>query len=346
MKENIIIDNYKTLSDALLMLNNIDNENLILFVKSDNNQIIGSITDGDIRRSLIQNNDLNQLVGEVCNKNFVYLIESNDYVNLKKFSDREINILPVLDKKKRFIKTIDLNKTRSILPLDCVIMAGGRGKRLSPLTDSIPKPMLKLGDKPIIEYNIDRLISYGIKNINISINYLGEHIEKYFGDGSKKNININYIKESKPLGTAGSLSLIKNLNYKNLLLLNGDLFTSINFESLYQSLIKNDAEIAIASTNYKVDIPYAIITEKNNIINKIEEKPSYNYFSNAGIYIINNELISKMPKNKFYNITEMIENVLSNGGIIVNDPIRGYWIDIGNPNDYKNAVEFVKYFKH
>ena len=104
MKENIIIDNYKTLSDALLMLNNIDSENLILFVKSDNNQIIGSITDGDIRRSLIQNNDLNQLVGEVCNKNFVYLIESNDYVNLKKFSDREIKILPVLDKKKDLLK--------------------------------------------------------------------------------------------------------------------------------------------------------------------------------------------------------------------------------------------------
>ena len=161
-------------------------------------------------------------------------------------------ILPVLDKNKKIVRILDLEKIKSILPLECVIMAGGRGKRLSPLTDNVPKPMLPLNGKPILEYNIDRLIQFGIKKIYISVKYLGEKIQEYFGDGSQKGIIIEYIWEKKPLGTGGALSLINEFKTENVLLMNSDLFTDVNFEDFYLSYIKSSADMAVCSTEYKV----------------------------------------------------------------------------------------------
>ena len=211
----LIINSEKNIQDALVMLNKISLEDdisrLILFVESEN-KIIGSITDGDIRRYLVVNTDLNTKVKEICNKNFAYERESSDYINFKKYSDKNLKIIPVLNQDDSLSRVIDTNKQISQLPLTAVIMAGGRGKRLSPLTDNMPKPMLKINNMPIIEYNINLLRYYGIKNVFISVGYLGQIIKDYFKDGSKFGLEINYIEEKFPMGTAGSLKYLPKPN--------------------------------------------------------------------------------------------------------------------------------------
>jgi dTDP-glucose pyrophosphorylase len=346
--QNILIYKDKTILEALDKLNKIlylsEVSRLILFVVDENDKVIGSLTDGDIRRSLVKNADINQKVSVVCNPDFVFEYEQTGYLDLKGYRKRDIKILPVLNQNKQLLKIIDLEKTRALLPVECMIMAGGRGKRLSPITDTVPKPMLPLGNKPIIEHNIDRLISFGIQKIYISIKYLGDQIQDYFGDGSEKGIQIEYIEEEEPLGTAGALSLVNKIETDYVLLLNSDLFTNVNFEDLYLKLNNEKANMVIASTEYKVDVPYAVFdANENKEISRFREKPSYVYHSNAGIYMFEKSLISKIPKNKFYDITTLMEEVLEDGGKLLHNPIIGYWIDIGSPSDYKQAQEFVKH---
>lgn len=347
--ENILIHKDKTILEALQKLNDILFQShisrLILFVVNDDNSILGSLTDGDIRRSLLKNADLNMSVGQICNMNFLFEKNQTGFLDLQQYRKRDIKILPILDDARNLVRIIDLEATQSQLPLECMIMAGGRGKRLSPLTDTVPKPMLSLGDKPIIENNIDRLISYGVQKIYISVKYLGEQIEQYFGDGSSKGIVIEYIWEDRPLGTAGALSLVDHFETDHILLMNSDLFTDVDFEDLYLEMINQNADMAVASTEYKVDVPYAVFDTENNTVVDFKEKPSYVYHSNAGIYILKKKLVQQIPKNEFYDITDLMEKLVKDGGKLIHNPIRGYWIDIGSPTDYKQAQEFVKHLR-
>lgn len=343
INKKFTINENKTILDAIKELNLIEDvSRLILFVCSNKGKVIGSLTDGDIRRSLVKYNNLNKRLGDVCCKEFIHRRDNNSFIDLNSIRKLEIKMLPLLNENNQLIKVIDLDKVKSILPLECMIMAGGRGKRLSPATDNVPKPMLLLGDKPIIEHNIDRLISFGIQKIYISLKYLGNQIEDYFGDGSDKGIEIEYIWEDKPLGTAGALSLVKNFNTENILLMNSDLLTNVNFEDMYLKLINNNADMVIASKNYQIDVPYAVFETSDNLINAFKEKPSYTFSSNAGIYIFKKELVAEIPKNKFFDITDLMNLLLDKGRKLMHDQIHGYWIDIGKPSDYKNAQEFVK----
>lgn len=342
----LLIYKEATIIEALEKLNKIKNYNdLTLFVQDENKRIIGSITDGDIRRALIKYEDLNMSVEHVCFKHFVYEYEQENFIQLDHFRKKNINILPLLREDKTLSRLIDLKKSKSIIPIECMIMAGGRGKRLSPLTDKIPKPMLPLNGKPIIEYNIDRLISYGIKKIYISVKYLGEQIQDYFGDGSCKGIEIEYVWEDTPLGTAGALSLVNEFKSDHILLLNSDLFTNVNIEEMYLKLVNNNADLVVASTEYKIDVPYAVFECDSKKVRSLKEKPSYTYYSNAGVYLFKKEIIYKIPKKSFYDITDLMDLLIKEEKEIIHFPIRGYWIDIGNPTDYKNAEEFVKSIK-
>ncbi|MDO4228184.1 MAG: nucleotidyltransferase family protein [Capnocytophaga sp.] len=344
--ESVLINHEASLVDALKKLNSIRNlSRLILFVTDDKQRVIGSVTDGDIRRSIVEFQDLSKKVGEICNKNFKHLSEDNKYQNFDVFRKADIKILPVLDQNKKMVELIDLAKVKASLPLECVIMAGGRGKRLSPLTDTVPKPMLPLGGKPIIEHNIDRLISFGIKKIYISVKYLGEQIVDYFGDGSSKGIEIQYIWEDKPLGTAGALALINDYKSNHILVINSDVFTNADFEHLYEVLIDQEADMSVASTEYKVDIPYAVFETNGIQVIDFKEKPSYIYHSNAGIYILKKELIHKIPKGEYFDITDLMDCLVKEGGKLVYDPIIGYWVDIGKPVDYIQAQDFIKHIK-
>jgi dTDP-glucose pyrophosphorylase len=330
--------------EAMIKINGIRNLALTLFVCDNDKKLVGSLTDGDIRRGLVNGMNPEMPVNKFMLKSFKFIkdncIDVNEIVNIR---NKGIQLLPMLNNEGQIVKIHNFLEKKSLLPLECIIMAGGRGERLKPLTDDTPKPMLKLGGKPIIEHNIDRLIEYGIEKIHISINYLGHQIQHYFGNGEEKGIQIEYITEDKPLGTAGALSLIDEVSTENVLLMNSDLFTNVNFENLFLETINNNADMGIATIPYTVNIPYAIFKQSKNIIKSFKEKPNHTHYANAGIYIFKKEWISRIPKDTTYNTTDLIELMLNENKKIIHDPILGYWIDIGKREDYIRAKEFAKH---
>ena len=258
-------------------------ESLTLFVTDDDEKLVGTLTDGDIRRGFINGLTLNTKVSDFMFTRFTSVYENFSVEEFKKARDLGIRLLPVINSLGKVEHIIDIKKRKSNLPLEALIMAGGRGERLQPLTNKTPKPMLMLGNKPIIEHNIDRLISYGIRKIYISVRYLGEQIVDYFGDGSAKGISIEYIWEDKPLGTAGARSKLTGINTEYLLLMNSDLFTDADFEDLYLHTINNKAELGVASVSYSVKIPYGIFTEKKKKITDLKKNLNFKNIPNSEI---------------------------------------------------------------
>lgn len=339
-----IIPQTATVIEAMTKLNEVPGT-LTLFAVDKNLRLVGTLTDGDIRRGFIHGLTLSDPVERFILKSFHKVNKGFSINDFKLAREKGIRLLPVLDDNGIITQVFDLKKHKSILPLECMIMAGGRGERLRPLTDKIPKPMLLVGNKPIIEHNIDRLISFGIEKIYISVKYLGQQIEDYLGDGSSKGISIEYIREEKSLGTAGALSLIEKIHTDHILLMNSDLFTDADFEDLYLNTIENKASIGVATVPYTTKVPYGIFNiEKNQIIG-LREKPIYTNYANAGIYIINKMVIPKIPHNTYYNITDLIEVLIAQKHSLIHNPVVGYWIDIGQHQDYINAQEIVKHIQ-
>lgn len=338
-----IISDKSSIKEALEQLNSVST-GLTLFVTDKDNKILGTITDGDIRRGLISNVSLETCVTGIMNKNFKYLLRYNytlDDVNHIKADG--ISLVPVVDDEKVLKKIVDISKRKSLLPVDAVIMAGGEGRRLRPLTEKLPKPLLKVGSKPIIEYNIDRLAGFGIENVFISINYLGNLLVDYLQDGSHKGINIHYIRENKPMGTLGSISKIENFYHNDVLIINSDILTNIDFEDFYKEFIYKSADMAVAITPYKIDVPYAVLETKDDYITSFKEKPTYTYYCNAGIYLLKKEVLETIPKDDFFNATDLIEELISKTKKVIYFPILGYWLDIGKHEDYLQAQEDVKH---
>ena len=201
---------------------------------------------------------------------------------------------------------------------------------------------MKVGEKPIIEHNIDHLYRYGIDDIKISIRYLGKQLVRYFGNGHHKNIHISYIRERKPLGTMGALALVKKFNHDHILMMNSDLLTSINYEHFFSDFLKKNVDMAVAAVPYEVKVPYAVLHTNNERIISLNEKPELVYHSNAGIYLIKRELIELIPKNQFWDVTDFMDQLIKNGGKIVYFPLTGYWLDIGKPEDYVQAQRDIK----
>lgn len=341
----LVTDNHKTGRDALKLLN--ESHGIVapvLFVL-ENNRIIGSLTDGDIRRGLLAGLQIDDSIEEFLNKNFRYFTENNwgksEIIQLKKLN---IRFVPEINSEGNFVRILDLEHQNASLPLSAVIMAGGKGERLLPLTQNTPKPLLKVGEKPIIEHNIDRLIKFGITDIYLSVRYLAEQLVEYFGDGSAKGCNIHYIFEDEPLGTIGALSKIENLQNDNIILLNSDLLTNIDYEEFYRIFKEEEADMAIASTPFDVNVPYAVLefSEGKNI-RTFKEKPKYTYYSNAGIYLIKAGLLNRIPKNEKHDATDFLNGLLSNGFKVISEPIHGYWLDIGRIEDYFKAQEDIRY---
>lgn len=312
-----------------------------VFVTNNENKIIGTITDGDIRRGLIKGLSLDAALNEFICKDFHFIEQGkNNFDKLKIFREKKLKAVPLLSKDKKLVKIIDFTSAKSILPVDAVIMAGGLGSRLRPLTDKIPKPLLKVGGKEIISYNFDRLLQYGITRQYISINYLAEQLEKYC-DGYDNNINFKIIREKEYLGTAGALSLIDDFHNDTVLLMNSDILTNIDYEDFYKEYLKKSADIMVASFPYRVSLPYAIFDTNERNVNGFKEKPNYTYFANAGLYLIKKEVIKNIPKNKFFNATDLMEMVIKMDKKLIHYPIRGYWLDIGLLEDYEKAQKDI-----
>lgn len=308
----------------------------------DNSKIVGVLTDGDVRRGLIRGISQNETVEKFMNKTFIYLEkESFNQRKVNEIKQKNITIIPVLTKDKTLHEVLDFSKIKTILPIDAVIMAGGIGSRLMPLTKDTPKPMLKVGDKPILDYNIDLLNSHGVQNITLSVKYLKDVIIDYY----KNNKTINYITEDVPLGTIGAVKQIKNFTNDYILVMNSDLLTNIDLEAMFYMLTTQNADMIVASTNYKVQIPYGVIESKDNKITNIVEKPTYTYYSSAGIYIFKRELIELIPSDSFYNATDLLDRLFELNKNVVHYPIKKYWLDIGNHVDFEKAAVDVSDIK-
>mgnify|MGYP003575662702 CR=1 FL=1 len=340
------INKEDSVKEALFRLNN-NAPDSILFVVDEQRKLIGSLTDGDLRRGFLKNLDFEDSLLSFI-KNNPLSIQLNNYTltQLQDYKERDFKIIPIVDDENRIVDILNFRHQSTIIPADAVLMAGGKGKRLMPLTQDIPKPLLKVGDKPIIEYNIDRFIQVGIKNIKISVNYLGDQLIDYFGDGSNKGSNISYVRESQPLGTIGSILLFKDFKFEDIVVMNSDILTNIDLADFYKTFKDSDADMAIAATSYHVDVPYAVLeVDSQNTIQSLKEKPRYTYYSNAGIYILKRELLKLIPANQFYDITDLMEDILTKGKKLITYPITGYWLDIGRHEDYKKAQEDIKHIK-
>jgi dTDP-glucose pyrophosphorylase len=321
-------------------------EDLTLFVVNIDNQLVGTITDGDIRRGLLNGKTLETPIIDVMFRGFRFLEKENiDIEKVQFFRQNEISLVPILDKEKRIVKIINLDEKRSFLPIDAVLMAGGRGERLKPLTNDTPKPLLKIGKKPIIEYNLDSLESYGVENIWISVRYLAEKITDYLGNGADKNLKINYIHENNPLGTAGALALIEDFEHDTILLMNSDLLTNIDFEDFYKTFLQTKAALCVATVPYHVSIPYAILETSENEIVEIKEKPTYTFQANAGMYLFQRKFLDIIPKNQFFDAPDLIQALIDQKEKVSYYPILSYWLDIGKHEDFAKAQEDVKHIK-
>ena len=338
-----IISDRINIREALVALNNLSSDTLTLFVVNDMFEMIGTVTDGDIRRKLIQGVSLDNSVVESMHKDFSYLEEDN--ISIQYFNNCRkcgITLLPCLNAQKQIIRVYNLNKQSSILPIDAVLMAGGKGERLRPLTEQTPKPLLPVGGKAIIDYNIDRLCQFGVKNISVTINYLGDQIEKHF-ENPCNGIKVQCVREPKFLGTMGSIKYVKSFENDTVLMMNSDLFTNINYEDFFLHFKENNADMSIAAVPYSVSIPYGIFDLEGRNIKGVKEKPSYNYYANAGIYLIKKDLLELIPKDEFFNATDFLELLLNKGFSVIRFPIVGNWIDIGKHEDYVRAQELVKH---
>jgi dTDP-glucose pyrophosphorylase len=334
-----------SIKEALPMLDTLASD-AILFVVDDSDILIGSLTDGDVRRGLMKGLGTSNLVDEIIQPNPRYIDKNNYSIEqIIEYRKASFKIVPVTDSSRKVINVINFSYMKSYLPVDAVIMAGGRGSRLRPLTDEIPKPLLKVGDKPIMEHNLDRLRKFGVDDLWVSLHYKGEQIETYFGNGADRQVNIEYVWESKPMGTIGAVSLIDNFKHEYLLVTNSDLLTNMDYEDFFLNFIENDADMAVATIPYSVDVPYAVMETSNNHVLSFREKPTYTYYSNAGIYLIKKELLQMIPKDSFYNSTDLMQQVIEKGLKLVSYPLRSYWLDIGKHEDFQKANSDINHLE-
>lgn len=336
----------RSVREALIKLDSLASD-AILFVVDTDSKLLGSLTDGDLRRGFIKGLDFNNQLCDFVQTSPKYIL-ANSYSldKLEVFKANHFKVVPIVNENHIIVDVLNFRLQSTIIPADAVLMAGGEGKRLRPLTETTPKPLLKVGEKPIIEYNIDRLQKVGIKNVNLSINYLGDQLVDYFGDGANRNLNIRYVRENKPLGTIGSILLVENFEHEDILVMNSDLLTNIDYADFFKTYKDSEADMAVAATSYQVDIPYGVLeVNESNIVKSLKEKPRYTYFSNAGIYIIKKDLLKMIPEDEFFDITDLINRIIEMNLKLITYPINGYWLDIGKHEDFKKAQEDIKHIK-
>lgn len=331
-----IIGRNASVREALALMEDIDLLKT-LFVVDEEGHLVGTLTDGDIRRGTLSGKSLDDSVSAFMHRNFRSVVEGDvDVEFLKACREKGIFIIPVLDISGRLKEVINLKEKKSILPIDAVLMAGGQGKRLRPLTENTPKPLLKVGGKAIIDHTIDRLHSYGVGRICVTVNYLADQMIEHFKDAP----NVECVQEQEFMGTIGSLRFVKDLG-EEILVMNSDILTQIDYEAFYLQFRHSGADMCIATTPYDVSIPYGIMEFRNGQVKCIKEKPVFNYYANAGIYLIKKSVLDLIPEGRVFDATDLVNALAANGGKVVHFPINGIWIDIGSFEEYQKACELV-----
>lgn len=346
MDSNHIISQDISLLEALSRINSLAPDPLVLFVVDSNQRMVGTLTDGDSRRALIAGASVSDKAEKIMLRSFRYMTTSNvdDVKEIRRQKEMKMKLVPILDEDRRIVDIINLEKFKTRLPVDAVMMAGGKGERLRPLTEKTPKPLLLVGNKPIIDHNVDRLISYGIQHISVTVNYLKEQIEDYYR-APHNGVQVLTVREPKFLGTIGSIKFVPKFYNDTVLLMNSDIFTNIDYEDFYLHFLQHDAEMSVAAIPYNVSIPYGILDLDGRNIQGLLEKPKYTYYANAGIYLIKRSALEEIPDETFFNATDLVEKLISEKKKVIRFPLNGTWIDIGNPQEYQKAQDLVKHMQ-
>ena len=344
MESNHIISQEVTLLEALSRINSLAPDPLVLFVVDDKQRMVGTLTDGDSRRALIAGASVNDKAQSIMLRNFRYMTTANvtDVMEIRHQKEKKMKLVPILDQECHIVDIINLEKFKTRLPVDAVMMAGGKGERLRPLTENTPKPLLPVGNKAIIDHNVDRLINYGINHISVTVNYLKEQIEEHYLE-PRNGVKIQTVREPKFLGTIGSIRFVPQYYNDTVLLMNSDVFTNIDYEDFFLHFQQHDAEMSVAAIPYNVSIPYGILDLDGRNVKGLLEKPKYNYYANAGIYLIKRRALDEIPDDTFFNATDLVEKLIAEGKKVIRYPLNGTWIDIGNPQEYQKANDLVKH---
>ena len=326
-----------------------ENGTQFAIVVDDSMKLMGVITDGDIRQGILKGIDTKGPVNNIMNSNPKHLVKGYSQSELiKLLAKHQINHLPITDGEKRVLDIYVSNEFPKLKERlnPVVIMAGGLGSRLGDLTSNTPKPLLKIGDKPILEIILENFIEYGFNNFYISVNYMSDQIESYFKNGTDWGVNISYIRETVKLGTAGSLSLMDFDSQLPIVIMNGDLLTKVNFAEFLESHNSANAEATMCVRKYEFQVPYGVIQTDGKTIAEIIEKPVHSFFVNAGIYVLNPSLLKYIEKNQYMDMTTLFEKAKSDTKKLSVFPIHEYWLDIGRIEDFEKAqLDFYKIFK-
>jgi len=316
----------------------------IAIVVDKKEKLVGTLTDGDIRGGFLKGLNINSPVKSIVNKNPIIVKKTETKEKLLKIAlSNKIHQIPVVDKNYKVIGIHIIDEL--ITPKDksnkVVIMAGGRGMRLRPLTKNIPKPMLKVGNKPILQTIVEKFKESGYENFVICVNYKSKIIRNYFGDGKNFGVKIKYIQEKTRMGTAGALSLFQKKPNKPFFVINGDLLTNLDFDKMLDYHIHHDSKATMCVAEYNIELPYGEVKLDDENLISIEEKPAHKVFVNAGVYILNPKCIDLIPK-KFYDMPTLFKKIIKRKIKTISFPLGEYWLDIGRSNDLKKANDEYK----
>lgn len=336
--KNLILKENSTIKEALKIIDS--GAMKIALIVDEKSRLIGTLSDGDIRRGFLNNLHLEDSIESIIFKNpTVCSIDDTKEKVLEVALAKKVYQMPIVNNDGVLlgIEEVDNLIKPKVKKNVVVLMVGGLGTRLRPLTNDTPKPLLKVGNKPILETIIESFSKYGFKDFILSINYKSEMFEKYFGDGSSLGVNITYIHETKRLGTAGALSLMKDKLQQDFFVMNGDLLTNINFDYLLKFHKESDAKATMCVREYDFQVPYGVVDIVDGVVKSIVEKPIHKFFVSAGVYMLNPSILSNIPKDTFYDMPTLFEKLIELEEKTVSFPLREYWLDIGRIEEYEKA---------
>ncbi|MEA1893583.1 MAG: nucleotidyltransferase family protein [Campylobacterota bacterium] len=346
MIDKIILRVNSSIKEAMLIIDK--GAMKIALVLDQKNHLLGTLTDGDIRRGLLKGLFLDDSIESVIFQNPIVCSVNDSKEDILKIAvAKKLYCIPVVDENGVLVGIEEVNDLLKPTTFSnrVVLMAGGLGTRLRPLTDNIPKPLLEVGDKPILETIINGFAKYGFTHIILSVSYKAEMIESYFGDGSNFGVTIEYIHEEKRMGTAGALSLMKEKLSEPFFVMNGDLLTNINFEHMMEYHLSNKSTATMGVREYDFQVPYGVVNVEGHDILSIDEKPVHNFFVSGGVYVLSPEVLDIIP-DAYYDMPTLFEKLIEDQKKSISFPIREYWLDIGQMSDFHRAnAEYHGVFK-
>ena len=347
--KSLLVNHDDSIRDVMTCIDR--NAKGLALVVDEEHYLIGTVTDGDIRRAILAKVNLEEPITELLARKAgspypqpaTAPVGTERAALLQLMQERSVRHVPLMDGDGHVVDLAMLDELlpEQVLPSRAVIMAGGFGTRLRPLTEELPKAMLPVGNRPLMERIVEQLCQAGIRRVSVTTHYMPEKIVKHFGDGSNFGVELSYVPEDRPLGTAGALGLMK-APQEPMLVINGDILTQVNFRAMLDYHREHKADLTVAVRKYDLDVPYGVVESDGSFVQGLTEKPSFSFFVNAGIYLLEPSVHSYIPHGQHFDMTDLIQRLLEEKRPVANFPIVEYWLDIGLHADYKQAQEDIK----